>query len=191
MEENIITAIVYTEIHDTKGPIPTCCYPPDLNEDIQISVSIKSSTILATDQGILPDSLIFIPFPALNLKGIIKYLDRKDETRRGGSVHSAITLLFREMDDLIYYKYSRSLEKAFDKAAQKIIDIESKRLEENTVLDEIKELRQEVLDILENLSVKEIQGIKQPFPEKKAQIEPNFIFKIIVIGDARTLRTCF
>jgi small GTP-binding protein len=190
MVEELITAIVYTEIHDMKGPIPTFYYPPDLDEDIQLTVAIKSSTILATDQGILPNSLVFIPFPALNLKGIIKYMSRKDDDRRGGSVHSALTLLFKEMDDLIFYKYSKSLEKLFNETAEKIIEIESVNPDDVSVLDEIKVLHQEILDNFDDLNMKECADpAEKPFPVEETTTDAEYVFKIVVIGDAEVGKT--
>ena len=87
-------------------------------------VSIKTITILSGDQGIIPESLIVIPFPSIKLKGIIKYIERDDKERRGKVAQSAITFLFREVDDLIFYRYMNYLEAPFNEIARKISDLE-------------------------------------------------------------------
>ncbi|MFX1277723.1 MAG: hypothetical protein ACFFAT_22115, partial [Promethearchaeota archaeon] len=110
MSKELINAIIFTEFDEELGPNPILWYPNDLAESIRMSVSIKSITILSADQGMMPESLIIMPFPALNSKGIIKYIEKEDLNRRGGVIQSSITLLFSEIDDLIFYKYLSYLE---------------------------------------------------------------------------------
>ena len=68
MLEDIIKAIVYTELSEVSGPNPILWNPIDLSEKLRMSVAIKSVTMLTTDQGITPKSLVIMPFPSFNLK---------------------------------------------------------------------------------------------------------------------------
>jgi len=96
MSEDIIKAIVYTSLDEALGPNPLLWIPLDLPEKIRMGVSIKTITMLTTDQGIVPKSLVIIPFPSFGQKGLIKYIERADISRRGGTALSSITLLFDE-----------------------------------------------------------------------------------------------
>jgi len=105
MTKEIIRAIIYTILDEQLGPNPLIWDPIDLSEDIRMSVGIKSITMLSTDQGAIPKSIVIMPFPNLNLKGIIKYIERTDDAYRGNAAVSSIALLFNETYDTIFYKY--------------------------------------------------------------------------------------
>ncbi len=186
MSKEIISAIVYTILDEKIGPKPFLWDPIDLSDDIRMSVGIKSVTMLSTDQGIIPQSLVIIPFPMLNLKGITKYIERADETRRGGVALSSLTLLFKEADDLIFYKYIDYLESAFTESAQKIIELENNQAISDDIYAEINGLKIRVSEILEDLSNKEKSKSElEAFPEgaKPKERTLGYHFKIVICGD--------
>ncbi len=192
MSEEIITAIVYTLLDDKIGPKPFLWDPIDLPDNISMSVGIKSITMLSTDQGVIPQSLVIIPFPMLNLKGIIKYIERADESRRGGAAVSSITLLFKEAYDLIFYKYIDYLESAFSESAQKIIDLENNQAKSDDIYTEINELKSRVSEILDDLSNKEKSTSElEAFPEDKKieERKSGYNYKIIICGDPSVGKT--
>ena len=189
MKEDIIKAIVYTELDEILGPKPVLCYPPNLSQDVQTRVSIKAITLLATEQGKLPSSLILIPFPSLDLKGIIKYIETKKKNNRGGVVQFAITVVFNEMDDIIFYKYIGNLETAFDKSANNIIELEESEGSKKSVANAIKNLHDNLLSILEEMRMLEYSSsMSESFPEKKIE-KITYRFKIIVLGDPEVGKT--
>ena len=104
MNKDSIHAIVYTDFHDQIGPNPIYWYPTELSENVRMLVGIKTVTLLSASHGFVPESLIIIPFPSIKLKAIIKYIEREDSTRRGGAAQYAITFLFKDSDDIIFYK---------------------------------------------------------------------------------------
>ena len=185
MSEDIIKAIVYTSLDETIGPNPLLWIPLDLPEKIRMGVSIKTITMLTTDQGIVPNSLVIMPFPAFKLKGIIKYIEREDDTRRGGIALSSIALLFNEADDLIFYKYMDYLEPVFSESAKKLIDLENEEAKSDEIFVEIDNFRQNLKEILDDLYQKEKSTSEiEAFPEqniKEDLLESNF--KIVVCGD--------
>lgn len=186
MEKGLIKAIVYTEIHDVLGPNPIYWSPSNLPENIRMLVGIKTVTILTGDQGITPESLLIIPFPSLRLKGLIRYIEREDETRRGGYARSAITFLFKEEEDIIFYKYMVYLKAPFNEAARKIIELENQQVDSERIFEEIKLLRDSVNKLLEDYRSKEISPLSsEEFPEhrnnKKDRV--NLKFKLVVVGD--------
>ncbi|MFX0082785.1 MAG: Rab family GTPase [Candidatus Hodarchaeota archaeon] len=186
MSEEIIKAIIYISLDESIGPNPLLWIPLDLSERIRMGVSIKTITMLTTDQGIVPNSLVIMPFPAFKLKGIIKYIEREDNSRRGGIALSSIALLFNEADDLIFYKYMDYLEPAFSKYAENIIELENANVNIDDIFVEINKLRSELSGILKDLYNKEKATLElEAFPEQKEIGEEilEFVFKVVVCGD--------
>ena len=185
MSEEIIKAIVYTSLDETLGPNPLLWIPLDLPEQIRMGVSIKTITMLTTDQGIVPNSLVIMPFPAFKLKGIIKYIEREDNSRRGGVALSSIALLFNEADDLIFYRYMDYLESVFSESAKKLIELENGEAKSDEIFVEIDNFRLKLAEILNDLYQKEKTTSElEAFPEEKIKDELlEYNFKIVVCGD--------
>jgi len=186
MTREIINAIVYTILDEKIGPQPLLWDPLDLPENIRMSVGIKSITMLSTDRGVVPKSLVIMPFPSVNLKGIIKYIERKDDSYRGGVTLSSITLLFNEADDLIFYKYIDYLEPVFTESSQNIVNLENKNAKSDEIYLELNTLRDNILEILDDLQKKERSiSESEAFPEEKIEDDRKigFNFKIVVCGD--------
>ena len=185
MLKEIIKAIVYTTMDEKIGPSPILWFPLDLPEDVRMGVSIKSITLLTTDQGIVPKSLAILPFPSFGQKGLVKYIEREDNSRRGGIALSSITLLFDEADDIIFYKYLDYLEPAFSENAKNIIELENRNVESVEIYAEINNLRKHLTEILDDLQHKEKSIIEgEAFPKEETEEElSEFNFKIIVCGD--------
>ena len=55
---------------DTVGPNPVYWFPDHLPQSLKMHVAIKSITLLTAEQGLIPESLIILPFPLLKLKGL-------------------------------------------------------------------------------------------------------------------------
>jgi small GTP-binding protein len=186
MSKELIKGIVFTDFDPQLGPNPILWVPSDLSENIRMSVSIKAITILTADQGIMPTSLIIMPFPSINLKGIIKYIEKEDEIRRGGVIQSSITLLFDEIDDIVFYKYLSYLEPIFNETSQRIIDTVDLLTNREGIMSEIKNLQMNILNLLEDLRIKEEELTKrEAFPEKSIEDDGilKYKFKIILCGD--------
>ncbi len=88
-----------------------------------IHISIKALTILSGENGLVPESLVILPFPSKNLKGLVKYIKWDDPSRRGNIGQSAIVLLFQEIDDVIFYKYLKELSIPFNNLSGTIISL--------------------------------------------------------------------
>lgn len=185
MSQDIIKAIVYTLLDETIGPNPSLWIPLDLPEKIRMGVSIKTITMLTTDQGIVPNSLVIMPFPAFKLKGIIKYIEREDNSRRGGVALSSIALLFNEADDLIFYKYMDYLEPLFSECAKNLIALENEEAKSDEIFIEIHHCRLKLTEILDDLYQKEKTSSElEAFPEEDIKEElQEYNFKVVVCGD--------
>ena len=184
--KKLIDAVIYTDIHDELGPDPIHWFPSDLPESIRMLVGIKTMTILTGDQGSVPDSLLIIPFPSLKLKGLIRYIEREDSSKRGGFARSAITFLFKEADDVIFYKYMIYLKAPFDETTRKIIELENKKTDKKIIFEEINVLRISVGQLLEDFRAKEFSfPPSKEFPEiiVKGEKIVDYRFKLVVLGD--------
>ncbi len=184
--KKLIDAVIYTDIHDELGPNPIHWSPSNLPEAVRMLVGIKTVTILTGDQGSVPDSILIIPFPSLKLKGLIKYIERKDESKRGGFARSAITFLFKETDDVIFYKYMSYLKSPFDETTRKIIELENRNVEREKIFEEITILRDSISKLLDDFRTKEITSpASKEFPEKRIKDDKivDYRLKLVVVGD--------
>ncbi len=184
--KKLIDAVIYTDIHDELGPNPIHWLPANLPESVRMLVGIKTVTILTGDQGSVPDSLLIIPFPSLKLKGLIKYIEREDESKRGGFARSAITFLFKETDDVIFYKYMSYLKSPFDETTRKIIELENNNVAREKVFEAITILRESISKLLDDFRTKEITSpASKEFPEKRIKDDKivDYRLKLVVVGD--------
>ena len=119
---------MFSQFDEKIGPVPIAWIPPDLPSDTTEYISLKSMNILSSEEGMVPKSLAIIPFPSQKLKGLIKSLEIKDENKRGGSVDSSLTVIFKETErDVIFYKNIDVFERLFNITAKTIIElVESK-----------------------------------------------------------------
>ena len=185
MEAKLIKGILYTELDDELGPNPFV-WLGDVPQSSRIHISVKAITVLSGEQGLIPESLVILPFPSLNLKGLIKYLKWNDETRRGGIGQGAITLLFKESDDVIFYKYLNYFETPFKEVAEKIVHLQKLKAQRENYIDIFNELFLTIDQILTEFKNNEIaEENAKAFPDQKIK-EANLInykFKIIICGD--------
>lgn len=195
MVENIadlIKGIIYTEFHEELGPNPILCDPPDISPETRMLISIKTITILSGEEHSIPKTLIVLPLPSIQKKGLIKYIERHDESRRGGMALSAITILFDEANDVVFYKYIEDFQPIFDELGQKIGELEEKKADKEEFSPLIEEFKRRLTDLLNFLRNRELgpPGAKA-FPKKEASLEKEYQykFKIIVVGDPSVGKT--
>ncbi len=185
MEAKLIKGILYTELDDELGPNPFV-WLGDVPQSSRIHISVKTITVLSGEQGLIPESLVILPFPSLNLKGLIKYIKWNDENRRGGVGQGAITLLFKESDDVIFYKYLNHFETLFKEVAEKIVHLQKLKAQRENYIDIFNELFLNIDQILTEFKNNEIaEENAKAFPDQKIK-EANLIdykFKIIICGD--------
>ncbi|MHA1195891.1 MAG: Rab family GTPase [Promethearchaeota archaeon] len=193
MKNPLIYGILYVELNDNLGPNPVMSYPTTIDFQKQMQVSIKVITLLSGEKGLVPKTLVILPFPALELKGLVKYIVWEDKERRGGIGQSALVLLFKEINDAIFYKFINDFEPIFDNIAQKIIKIEQFGREENYLLETLKNFEIELEELLEELKNRTLlkQKYSTEFPESATQAHefPDFKFKVAIVGDPTVGKT--
>lgn len=183
METKLINGILYTEMDDEVGPNPIVLLG-DIPQSDRLYIGIKTITVLSGEGGLIPESLVILPFPSLSLKGLIKFIRWEDKSRRGGIGQGAITLLFKEFDDVIFYRYLSYLDPPFKEAASKIANLQKSYAPREKYVDVLTKLSITTTQFLQELKEKEMNDAKA-FPEQKIK-EANLVdykFKIIICGD--------
>jgi len=186
MEKNLIKGGIYSKFHGKLGPRAIVWHPSDISEEIRNTVSLKTINILSGEKGETPKSIAVIPFPTSNLKGLVKAIEIKDETKRGGAVDASITILFNEANDLIFYKYMSNFESIFNETVKNIMKLEETKADKKRILKEMEEFYSKFNTILDELREAEISAQEAEafpaVPEGEAKGK-SFRFKIIVCGD--------
>jgi len=191
MEKKLIKGILYTEMDEEVGPNPIVLLG-DISQSDRLYIGIKTITVLSGEGGFIPETLVLLPFPSLNLKGLIKFIKWDDESRRGGIGQGAITLLFKEFDDVIFYKYLSYLETPFDEAANKIANLQKSYAPRENYVDVLTNLSITTAQFLQELKDKEIKDANaKAFPEQQIKDANlvNYKFKIIICGDPSVGKT--
>lgn len=192
MIEHLIEGIVYIQFDDVRGTSPIIWTPENLPEQLRMLSGIKAISLLTGEENVIPKSPVIIPYPSRGLKAMIKFIKWIDESRRGGVAQSAIVLLFKESDDVIFYKYRDYLESAFDDAAQRIIQRELSEKNHNKLEEEIIYLKQNIVQLLNDLKFKEEEGkTEEAFPAKGiiSSDGVDYKFKIVVCGNPSVGKT--
>ena len=185
MEAKLIKGILYTELDEELGPNPFV-WLGDVPQSSRIHISVKTITVLSGEKGLIPESLVILPFPSLNLKGLIKYIKWNDEARRGGIGQGAITLLFKESDDVIFYKYLNYFQTPFEEVAEKVAHLQKSKAPRENYIDILDKLFLTINQFLIEFKNNEIaEENAKAFPDQKIKEAKliNYKFKIIICGD--------
>ncbi len=67
METELINGILYTEMNEEVGPNPVVLLG-DIPQSDRLYIGIKTITVLSGEGGLIPETLVILPFPSLNLK---------------------------------------------------------------------------------------------------------------------------
>ncbi len=192
MERQLITGIIYVEMNEELGPNPVAWLGTQFTQMELIQISIKTLTILTGEQGLVPKTLVILPFTSMNLKGLVKYIKWDDASRRGGIGQSAIILLFQDIDDVIFYKYINDLSIPFDNLTQAIINLEKSTSSREDFIHILEHLEFNTKSLLEELKLQEIsQQEQEEFPAIKIKDRSliDYQFKIIIVGDPSVGKT--
>ncbi|MEE9376406.1 MAG: Rab family GTPase [Candidatus Lokiarchaeia archaeon] len=194
MKRQIISGIVYLEMNDELGPNPVAWIGTQFSQVDLIHISIKALTILSGEKGLVPESLVILPFPSKNLKGLVKYIKWDDPSRRGEIGQSAIVLLFQEIDDVIFYKFIKELSIPFNNLSGTIISLEKSGASREDFINVLEHLDFNISSLLEELRLQEVaqqESASEEFPEQKIKDRSliDYQFKIIIVGDPSVGKT--
>jgi len=193
IKSDLVKGIVYSQFHTKLGPVAVAWIPHNLSIEMRDLVSLKSINILTGEKGSVPETVAIIPFPSFNLKGMVKCIEIKDEKYRGGAKDSAITILFDEINDLIYYKYMDNFKKIFNELTARILELEENGASKQTIEEELEKFYGILIDTLNDLCAAELSCTEgEEFPidiGKPKQALREYRYKIIVVGDSAVGKT--
>lgn len=191
MERQIIKAIIYSNLDEELGPNPKAYSPKDFSQLNLLHISVKAFSVLTGERGLIPDSLVILPFPSLQLKGLIKYIQWEDPDKRGGIGQSNVVLLFQEMDDVIFYKYMKEISTPFDDIAQNIAFLEKSNASEDKFVNEIMNLENAITELIEKFRIQELKESKVEVLTEQLTDRSviDYQFKILIVGDPTVGKT--
>ncbi len=189
---DIIAGIVFSKYDEVAGPDAFYWVPGELTRETLSVVSNKSLNMLSGDERSIPKELEIVTFPPIDLKGMIKFVQIQDSTKRGGFVNASITLLFNDKDASIFYKYRAEFSQPFDDFSRSVIDLEQTKASPRGYLEKFTRFNVRVNEIIKDLFEKEV-GLKDmvEFPEadEGAIKYRTYKFKVIVVGDPEVGKT--
>ncbi|MHA2086732.1 MAG: hypothetical protein ACW972_00555, partial [Promethearchaeota archaeon] len=189
MERQIIKGVIYSNLDENVGPNPKAYIPKDFPQVRLMHISVKTFAVLTGEKGFIPESLVILPFPSLELKGLIKYIQWEDPELRGGIGQSNIAIFFEEMDDVIFYKYLKELSAPFNDIAQNLAFLEQSNAPEEEYVNELINLESAISELLEELKVQELERSKVEELEIKDRSLIDYQFKIVLVGDPTVGKT--
>lgn len=188
MNLDLIPAIFYLDLNKPKSFF---WYPIDFPEEVRKLIELKCSDILSTDQAFIPEIILIYPFKHLKTKILIKYFEHNNSQTQE-TAKSALIFIFKEEDDIIFYRYLSYIDKFFTETIQKIIEYEGKNWDNQKIFEEIIKLRdtlQETVDYLRSKSNIVSKAERRPEIDEKLEKEPVKKFKVIVLGDPAVGKT--
>lgn len=131
-----VRGCVYSRFERT-GPKAICWYPEEISTKNNLrQIAIKTINMLAADKEI-PESSAIVPFPVIDMVGLVKFLEIPAPGERGDAKDCSITLLFVEEADDVIHKYFDKFEEQIHRCSEIIVDIE-KRNESEQIEDILK-----------------------------------------------------
>ena len=181
----IALQIIFSLFDEKVGPFTWVYYPKDVAKYTRSTVS--SVTIdLFTYSKKISEELVIMSFPQLKKKALVKLLEWKDPTRRGGRREATLSVLFEEKDDSILYKYKDDIDANVNEFLIGFLSLVQKNEEKDILQNKLKIFHEQMQKFLRKLASQEVQFVdnsKQfPTTQEKA-IKGEFAFKSIIIGD--------
>lgn len=193
MKTDVVLGIVYSKYDHVTGPDAFYWVPSEIPRNVLGVVSSKTLYLLSGEEGVIPLTLEIVSFPSIEYKGLIKYVKIHDPGARGGFTNASITLVFKDKDDTIFYKYKAAFEPCFEQFSRLVQDHETAGASPRDFLNTFNQFQQEIHDVLKDLFEQEV-GLtsKVAFPDPAdGQGKParTFAYKLVVIGDPEVGKT--
>jgi small GTP-binding protein len=189
---DIIAGIVFSKYDEVAGPDAFYWVPGELKKETLTVVSNRTLNMLSGDERSVPKELEIVTFPPIEMKGMIKFVQIPDGSKRGGFVNASITLLFSDKDASIFYKYRAEFNRPFEELSRVVIDLEQNEASARDYLETFTRFNARANEIIKDLFEKEV-GLKDkvefPEAEEEAIKYRTYKFKVVVVGDPEVGKT--
>lgn len=192
MQKQIIEGIIFSLFHERTGPMAVVWLPSDLSIQIRDIVSLKTINMLVGERGKVPESLAIVPFPTFNQKGLVKLMEIENRSHRGGYIDGTLTVLFNEVNDLIFYKYFNHFQEIIDQASQTFLLLDPTESTEKELRLELESFYQRLVELLNELYNAESLSLEEEEFPKVSRVEETkkaYRFKVVLIGDQEVGKT--
>ena len=184
----IVQGVVLSVFDEKAGPDASAWCPDGVPPAVLNDVSSRTIN-LAFDHSKLPRSLAVIPLPEHRMKALVKYFVFPSANRRGGVGDCTLSMLFKEHDDSIMYKYMQQFEALFDKHAPALVSLQASDAGHGNVKETIQAFSTDAGVLVDELHAVEMQArAPEAFPEAPAPTSLRK-FKVIVYGDPEVGKT--
>jgi len=185
LKTDVLKAIVVSKFGQM-GPEAVACYPDIFKELTLTDISIKAVSILAGEDGTLPDpeNLSVLPMPKLKMTSVIFMFEIPNPEARGGVVLAALSVLFN-------HKYTSVIYKMMDDLVRLITPMEKLKgpmKKSEDITDSLAQLYKQIEEFL-NISQDDEVTRYQITAQAQKTYKFKYSFKIIVIGDGRVGKT--
>ncbi|MBN2154187.1 MAG: GTP-binding protein [Candidatus Lokiarchaeota archaeon] len=189
---DIIVGIVFSRYDEIAGPDAIYWLPGELTRETLTVVSNRSLNMLSGDEHSIPKELEIVTFPPIELKGMIKFVQIDDRSKRGGFINASITLLFNDKDAPVFYKYRAEFDQPFEDFSRVVVALEQHSAFPRDYLEAFTRFSSRTNSIIKNLYEKEV-GLKDmvefPDPDEGAIKYRTYKFKVVVVGDPEVGKT--
>lgn len=189
-EENMVKGVILAEFDQVLGPIPRDVYPQFAPKNALTLIASKSIDILYSEE-IISQKTTWIDYPSLEKKGLTRLFQWDDRSLRGNHGLAAITIVFDEKDDVVFYRYRDDFEPLFSDIIAQIIKIKQGNPSTKNFEPYLKYFYDKIRATIITLRQIELNREKEfEFPTEKTGPQKNlYSFKCIVIGDPEVGKT--
>ncbi len=174
----LILGIVYCFFDDYYGPIPLIWDPQSISKEFMEQIA-NSTLAFDPSNGKTPGQLSIIAFPIEKCKTLTKYIRYEDKELRGGQGFGTINILFKEENDLIFYKYIKQFESYVDNLASEFILLNENHVTHEDLSNCIIEFYKQLNAFIEKLKHQELAS------RKFIETEVAGTYKIVICGDPK------
>ena len=159
-------SVVVSTFNDQLGPVPIVTFPESDPMGEFDNVALTTFDIMQ-DSNQIPESMICVPFPTINKRGLVKFAEWTDSSKRGGKRDITFTLVIEERDDPILYKYQADLERLAEKFTKNFFYLMQNRASNEELRPHLASFLKDVSDLLEQLASHELLNTEKPMVDLK------------------------
>lgn len=178
MSSELIYGLFYIGFDKNKVPSLIKHEPSNISEEVIKGVRVRMISLLAKIENNIPEEIIDLSFPAIDLKGIGRIIPLSNEKV------FCVLLLYHLEDDLIFYKYKKPIEPLFTESIEKI---RNSGLNHEVIDAQLSRFNEKLIVLLGELQDEELSDKNDK--EQGLIVHPDYRFKMVVGGEMAVGKT--